>query len=158
MRPAALVLALLLAACSRSSEPAPAASRLPDVRLPTLGGPDGPSLASCPTDKCLTVLVAPWCGVCHATADSVVRFRRWLDRKGYSSRVVVGLSNDDAAIRAFAAKYGADALLDFHGAVSARGVPLFLVTDREGKVLRLLNGFPRSAQTPADLAQILGLH
>ena len=149
LRPA--LLALTLAACGGES-----AQTLPDVRLPTLGGPLGPSLAACPTDKCLTVLVAPWCGVCHAVTPDIVRLRRWLDKQGVSSRVVVGLADIDQ-IRQFAALYGPDALLDPGRAMNARGVPLFLVSDRQGRVTRRLEGFPRGASTDAELAAAFGL-
>lgn len=148
---AAAVLVLLLAACGQAPS-----GKLPDVRLATLGGPQGPSLATCPTERCLTVVVAPWCTVCHAVTPDIVRLRRWLDKAGVSSRVVVGLS-DIGQIREFAALYGSDALLDPDRAVPARGVPLFVVTDRSGAVVRRLEGFPRGASTPEELAGQFGL-
>lgn len=150
----ALLLAAALAACSGGGDPV--SSALPDVSLPTLGGPPGGSLKSCPTDRCLTVVVAPWCGVCHQTAPYVVELRRYLDKKGVSSRVVVGLSDDAAAIRDFAKKFGSDALLDDAGHMRPRGVPLFLVSDAQGRVLKVLNGFPR-VDSIEGLAQALGL-
>jgi hypothetical protein len=151
---AALAAALALAACL---SPAPAARRLPDARLPTLGGVVGPSLASCPTEKCLTILVAPWCGVCRAEAPNFVSLRHYLDTKGVSSRIVVGLSNDKAAIRKFAAVFGADALLDADGALSSRSTPLLLVSDREGRVLKVVEGFPSQLHGPEELAKYLDL-
>lgn len=154
MRCALAVLALAaLAACSRHDPSV--ARRLPDARLPTLAGPSGQSLAQCPTDKCLTVLVAPWCGVCHRAAPDIVRLRRYLDAAGVASRVVVGLS-DAGPIREFAAEFGADTLLDAGGVLTARGVPLFLTSDRTGKVIGVVNGFPM-ADSPAELARSLGL-
>jgi hypothetical protein len=155
MRFLAVALALsVLASCSNAG---PVAVRtLPDARLPTLAGIDGPSLATCPTDKCLTVLVAPWCSVCHGAASSIVSLRRTLDRAGVASRVVVGASDDLPAIRKFAAEFGSDALLDAGGALSARGVPLFLVSDRQGRILKVVDGFPQTAG-PEDLARYLGL-
>lgn len=154
MRPLALALALLAAAgCSGGSgDGAP----LPDVRLRTLGGATGESLATCPTAKCLTVLVAPWCGVCHQVTPDVVRLRRWLGEHGVSSRVVVGLASLED-IKPFAERFGPDALLDPDGAVKARGVPLFVVTDRSGKVLKTVPGFPRGSATLAELAAFFGL-
>ena len=148
---AAAVAVLLLAACGGGPS-----SKLPDVRLATLGGPLGPSLSSCPTAKCLTVVVAPWCSVCHAVTPDIVRLRRFLDKAGVSSRVVVGLS-DLAKIKEFAALYGSDAMLDPGGAMPARGVPLFLVTDRTGAVVKRLDGFPSGASTPEELAGQFGL-
>src|SRR4051812_36904899 len=105
---AALVLAAALAACSGRE---PADKPLPDVRLPTLGGPAGPSLAACPTAKCLTVVVAPWCGVCHAATPEIIKLRRYLDRTGVSSRVVIG-QGALADLKEYAAEFGPDALLD----------------------------------------------
>lgn len=148
-----LALVAALAACSgRDSS---VAGRLPDVRLPTLGGPAGQSLAECPTDKCLTVVVAPWCGVCHRAAPDIVRLRGFLDASGVASRVVVGLDRIDP-LREFAAEFGSDALLDAGGAMTPRGVPIFLISDRTGKVLRVVNGFPRT-DSAAALAGALGL-
>ena len=146
------VCSLALAACGGSA----GGPQLPDVRLSTLGGPLGPSLAKCPTDKCLTVVVAPWCSVCHQVTPDIVRLRRFLSAAGVSSRVVVGLA-DLSQIKEFAALYGSDALLDPDGAMQARGVPLFLVTNREGKVIKRLEGFPRGADTEAALAGYFGL-
>ena len=156
MRPFLAVLALAaVAACSGGGSKS--ARRLPDARLPTLGGVVGPSLASCPTDKCLTILVAPWCGVCRAEAPNFVVLRHWLDARGISSRVVVGLSDDKAAVEKFAAEFGADALLDTGGVLSSRSTPLLLVSDREGKVVKVVNGFPSGVRGPEELAKYLDL-
>ena len=126
------------------------------MRLPTLGGPLGPSLAACATEKCLTVIVAPWCGVCHQVTPDIVRLRRFLDKSGVSSRVVVGL-DELGPIKEFAALYGSDALLDDQGAVKARGVPQFIVTNRAGDVIKRVGGFPRGASSPDELAAFFEL-
>ncbi len=149
---AVAAIAVLLSSCGGGTS----ASKLPDVRLNTLAGPPGPSLAACATEQCLTVVVAPWCSVCHAVTPDIVRLRRHLDKAGVSSRVVVGLS-DLAQIKEFAALFGSDALLDPDGVVAARGVPLFLITDRTGAVVRRFNGFPRGASSAEELAGYFGL-
>jgi hypothetical protein len=141
-----------LAACGDGG----AAPKLPDVRLSTLGGPLGPSLASCATEKCLTVVVAPWCEVCHRVTPDIVRLRRFLDKAGVGSRVVVGLS-ELPEIKTFAALFGSDTLLDPGGAVTARGVPLFIVTNRTGAVVKRVNGFPSGTSSPDELAAFFGL-
>jgi thiol-disulfide isomerase/thioredoxin len=153
-RAAVLAAACALAACSGSRE---SSRRLPDARLPTLAGIPGAPLSSCPTDKCLTVLVAPWCGVCRAEAPNIVQLRRWLDAHGVSSRVVVGLSDDQAAIKKFAAVFGSDALLDAGGELQSRATPTFLVSDRQGRVLKTVSGFPRGTSGPAELAKYFDL-
>lgn len=154
MRFLSAALAAALAACSSGER---SARQLPDIRLSTLGGPLGGSLASCPTDKCLTVLVAPWCGVCRAEAPNIKQFRRYLDQAGISSRVIIGLSDDRKAIRQFAALFGPDALLDDEGKIGSRATPLFLVTDRQGRVLKTVGGFPNGLKGPAELAHYLDL-
>ena len=73
-----------------------------------------------------------------------------------SSRVVVGL-DQLPALKEFAALYGPDALLDEGGAVSARGVPLFFVSDRKGAILKRVEGFPSGASSAAELAGFFGL-
>ncbi|HAZ08022.1 MAG TPA: hypothetical protein DCZ01_05740 [Elusimicrobia bacterium] len=150
---AALAFAAALAACSNPD--AAVARRLPDARLHTLAGTVGPSLSTCPTEKCLTIVVAPWCGICHMAAPDILRLRRFLDTTGVASRVVVGLA-EIGPIREFAAEFGPDSLLDPEGAFHPRGVPLFLVSDSNGKVLRVINGFPKTASASA-LADALGL-
>ena len=153
-RAAALAAALALAACSGGGD---RVRTLPDARLPTLGGVTGPSLASCPTEKCLTILVAPWCGVCHAEAPNFVILRHYLDAHGVSSRIVVGLSDDLPAIKKFAAEFGADALLDADGVMHSRSTPLLLVSDRAGRVLKVVEGFPSQLGGPDALAKYLEL-
>lgn len=153
MKILALAGLLALAGCGGSGG---GEKSLPDVRLKTLGGATGPSLAACPAAKCLTVLVAPWCGVCHQVAGDVVNLRRYLDAKGVPTRVVVGLASLED-IKPFAETFGPDALLDPDGSFRARGVPLFVVTDSNGKVLKTVPGFPRGAANLAELSAQFGL-
>jgi hypothetical protein len=150
---AVLAAALALTSCGGGGENA---SKLPDVRLPTLAGPLGPSLATCLTEKCLTVLVAPWCGICHRATPDIVRLRRYLDTAGVNSRVVVGLAELEP-IKGMAALYGSDTLLDEGGAVAARGVPMFVVTNRAGDVLKRVNGFPGGLSSSQEIAAYFGL-
>ncbi|MDO8756498.1 MAG: hypothetical protein Q7J64_00675 [Elusimicrobiota bacterium] len=152
MRVVLLASMLAAAACGGGD----ATSKLPDVRLSTLGGPLGPSLAKCATEKCLTVVVAPWCGVCHQVTPDIVRLRRHLDKIGVASRVVVGLA-ELPELKQMAALFGSDTLLDPEGALTARGVPLFIVTARSGEVLARFPGFPRGASSPDELAAYFGL-
>ena len=143
---------LALAACGNGES----STKLPDVRLHTLAGPLGPSLMACATEKCLTVVVAPWCTVCHQVTPDIVRLRRFLDKAGIGSRIVVGLAELDQ-IKEMASLFGSDTLLDPDGAMAARGVPLFITTNRAGAVINRVNGFPRDASTPAELASYFGL-
>lgn len=69
----------------------------------------------------------------------------------------MGASDDSGAIKKFAAQFGSDALLDPEGVMRSRGVPLFLVSDDHGRILRVINGFPSNAGSTEDLARILEL-
>ena len=149
---AVTAISLALAACGGGEN----ASKLPDVRLPTLAGPLGPSLATCLTEKCLTVVVAPWCGICHRVTPDIVRLRRFLDKSGINSRVVVGLAELEP-LKGMAALFGPDTMLDVGGAVAARGVPMFVVTNRTGDVLKRVNGFPSGLSSSDELATYFGL-
>ena len=102
------------------------------------------------------MVVAPWCGVCHQVTPDIVRLRRFLDKSGVGSRVVVGLAELEP-IKGMAALYGSDALLDPDGAVTARGVPLFIVTNRAGVIVKRVSGFPRGLSTPDELASFFEL-
>ena len=102
------------------------------------------------------MVVAPWCTVCHQVTPDIVRLRRFLDKAGVGSRVVVGLA-ELGPIKEMAALYGSDSMLDPEGALTARGVPLFITTNRAGEVIKRVNGFPRGASSPDELAAYFGL-
>lgn len=156
MKPLAVALAFAAALTGCSGPSGTAQRPLPDERLAMLSGALAPSLSTCPTDKCLTVLVAPWCSVCHGAVPEIVAFRKWLKERGVSSRVVVGASDDREGIASFAQEFGKDAQLDYDQTLHTRSVPLFLVTDRTGRVLKAVGGLPR-ADGPETLARYLEL-
>lgn len=147
------LVAAVIAACSEESR----GGKLPSEKLMTLSGLAAEPLSTCPTKQCLTVLVAPWCGICRAESGNINLLRRWLDDHGVSSRVVVGLSNDLKAIKEFAAVFGPDTLLDPTGVMTSRGVPTFVTSDHEGLIVKRLEGFPNGVQSPAELAEVVGI-
>lgn len=132
---AAAALALGLAACSKEGG-------LAGVRLPTLASPIPASLAACPTSKCLTVVVAPWCPYCRSSTPLIQAFRRRLAGRGVASRVVVG-QDSPQAVEAYAREFGPDVFLDVEGRVRVSGVPHFIVSDAAGRVLKSVAGAPR---------------
>lgn len=150
MRSWAVVVALAgLAACSRAPR------SLGEAELPTLGG-GVVSPASCPTEKCLTVYVAPWCGYCRAATPQLIKLRTHLEKAGVSMRFIVGM-DEAPAVEDYAAVFGPEALLDPRNAFGASGgVPHFYVTDKGGRVLRDLAGMPR-LDSVQDLAEYFGL-
>src|SRR5207244_1518320 len=116
--------------------------------LPTLDGKGTVSLASCPGAKCLTVYVAPWCGVCRASSGLILALGEYLKARGIETRVVVGKDRLDA-VREYARTFGPKTLLDPDGGVGLRGgVPQFIVTDPAGKVLKAMPGVPGIYQPP----------
>ncbi len=143
---AALAAVALCSAC----ESGPVLSQTP---LETLSGAMAAPLSECPTEKCLTVVVVPWSGVCQAIAPHVVALRDHLAAKGVTTRVVVARAPLDK-LKPFAQVYGPDAQLDPDGAAvpTDDGVPLFVVTDREGRRLKRVVGFPSGATTPESLS------
>lgn len=156
------------------------ASALAFIGLRTLSGrasealPEGPLLlaaasggtqdwAACAAQKCLTVYVAPWCGVCRASTDFINAVTAFLNKNGVPARVVVG-KDSPAAVAAYAADFGPGTLLDPEGRVPlAGGVPQFIVTSADGRVLKRQPGVPGIVAPPIPeedvrrLANYLGL-
>ena len=73
---AVLVLAAFLGGCSSSASDSPL-----KARLPRLSGESGASLADCPTPRCLTVYVAPWCHYCRAATPLLIELRAYLQAR-----------------------------------------------------------------------------
>src|SRR5437016_5581843 len=92
----------VLGGCSRASGEK---DSLPDVKLETLAGNAKVSLASCPTAKCLTVVVAPWCPYCRAATPQITELRKFLKQRSISSRIVVAMDKPEA-LREYARAFG----------------------------------------------------
>lgn len=142
---------MLLSACSRSAR-----DTMPELRLPTLSSRPGASLASCPTVKCLTVYVAPWCGYCRAATPAIIALRRFLRERGIATRIVVGMAGL-GEVREYASVFGPDTLLDPEGALRVGGVPHFYVSNQAGAVLRDVPGAPAGAGSVEEFASYYDL-
>lgn len=104
--------------------------------------------SSCPAAKCLTVYVAPWCGVCRASTGFIKAFVAAMERAGVPARVVVG-RGDPGQVAEYARDFGPGALLDAEGKVPLTGgVPQFIVTAQDGRVLKRQPGVPRIIEPP----------
>lgn len=148
-RAAAVGLLAFLAACSKAPD------SLSGVTLPKLGGGDV-ATASCPTEKCFTAYVAPWCGYCRAATPALIQLKAYLKQKDVEMRVVVGM-DEPASVKEYAAMFGPDAVLDPENAFGVRGgVPHFFVTDKTGRILREVPGMPR-VDSVQELAAFFGL-
>lgn len=145
---------LALAGCSGASGPAGAS--LPDLTLPRLDGASASSLASCATPKCLTIVVAPWCGYCRMGTPMFIRVKEFLRLKGVETRIVVSMA-DETDVRDYAREFGPDTLLDpANKAAVSGGVPHLFVSDKTGAILKEVPGLPQ-VQTAADFAGYLDL-
>lgn len=147
----AVLAAVSLAACEGL-----AGSRLPDVRLNTVSAEEGESLATCPTTKCLTVYVAPWCGVCRSATSKIVALKNLLYERGGTMRVVVGMDTPEA-VAEYAREFGPDSLVDPGGTIQTGGVPHFWVTDASGAVIKENSGIPE-VESADELADFFGLN
>lgn len=149
------LLAAALAAASQSACSSKAPAALGSAELATLGG-GRLSLASCPTEKCLNVYLAPWCGYCRAATPAILELREHLKARGVATRVVIGMDKLES-VTDYARLFGGETALDPANAVGVSGgVPHFYVTDRAGKILRDVPGMPRT-ETVSDLAAFFGL-
>ena len=130
------------------------ASAMPAEAIPVLGGGDV-SLARCATERCLTIMVAPWCPACRQAGGMIKDLRDHLDKRGIHTRIVVTL-DQPAAIQEYAASYGPGTVVDYAGVLHPRGVPHCYLSDARGKVLHETAGFPIT-NDPALAARYLGL-
>ena len=129
---------------------------LPDMKLPTYGSKTGSSLASCPTVKCLTVYVAPWCGYCRAATPLILALRDNLKKLKVDTRIIVGLDEPEP-VEAYARAFGPDTMLDLNNSLRLSGVPHFYVSDASGSILKELSGYPSGVETPEEFASVLEL-
>lgn len=118
--------------------------------------PAARSLASCPTPKCLTVYVAPWCGYCRAATPSIIALRAYLKKHGVHTDIIVGMDRPKA-LAAYAKVFGPDTVLDEDGALAQGGVPHFYVTDKSGSLLQEQAGVPQGIADPKEFASLFGL-
>ncbi len=129
-----------------------------DVALPSVSMPEKKvSLKSCPTEKCLSIYMAPWCGVCRASTDLVKELQPWLAERGVASRVIIGKDRPDE-IEKYARVFGPDTLVDMDGTVPIKGgVPQFLVSDGQGNILKAQPGVLRIVRPPIPEAELEAL-
>lgn len=133
-----------------------AAKSFLNVDLPRADGGGLVWMAGCPTDKCLTVFVAPWCGFCRAATPAIRALREHLAARGVETRVVVGKDKPEA-IREYAVEFGSGTILDpdwefrFTG-----GLPHFFVSREGGEVVLARPGM-RAGEAPQSAAARLGL-
>lgn len=156
---AAAVVAYLAASSRYKPLPGPASQlegQMPSLSLPTRGSSAPVALDRCPTDKCLTVYVAPWCPHCRAAGPLVKAVREDLAKKGVTTRIIVGMDAPQA-VESYADDFGPDTLLDSGTEFKlASGVPSIFVSDAHGGILHKSAGLPEIAapSDPAELRQI----
>lgn len=149
----AMLLSILLSgACSRPG----ATEKLPDVRLPTVSAALGPSLASCPAKKCLTVYIAPWCGYCRAATPMLIELRKYLRKNQEEMRFIVGRDRLQA-LRDYARIFGPDTLMDVDDVFSVDGVPHFFVSDSQGTIIKEVSGAPMGDYSLEEIAAYFSL-
>lgn len=145
-----VVLAAALTACSKAK------SGFPDTHFPTLSSQSGPSLASCPTRKCLTVYLAPWCVYCRKATPLFIKARKFLKQKGVETRVIIGMDQPQP-LQEYASAFGPDTMLDLNSTMRVSGVPHFYVSNASGEILREIGGLPNGVNGAEDLAAAFGL-
>jgi len=99
-------------------------------------------------DLCVTVFLAPWCPACKTAYGTLNELDALLrDQPRIGMQVVVGW-DDPEALQSLARRHQGEVFLDidstFRRSVGVRGVPSFLVYDRNFKIReRFSSGAPR---------------
>lgn len=113
----------------------------PARRLPNLGTNLARPLNSCPSRLCLTVYLSPNCGYCRQAAELFRKLRLELRPKKITVRFIIG-SGTEPDIRAFAAEFGPDTMLDLNGELRVQGYPLLWLSNKKGAIIRSQFGAP----------------
>ena len=99
-------------------------------------------LKDCPSTKCLTVYVAPWCGICRDSTELILSLKAYFRQRGVTTRIVVGRATS-AKLEDFAAKFGPGTVLDPTGKVNLYGgLPQFIVSAPGGTIYKVVSGVP----------------
>lgn len=101
-----------------------------------LGGP-------CEKENCLAIYLAPWCGYCRQMHPTIIEMKRKLSKDGINVDVILGMDTPENLI-AYAKTFPFSVTLDpdrqFIEAVDGRGVPLFVVSDTKGIIIKKKSG------------------
>ena len=108
--------------------------------------------------SCLVVYVAPWCGPCKQSLPHDRALADLVKERGIETTFVVGMDSLSRC-QEMARAIGREVLVDEGGAwarrMNIRGVPHFLVTGTDGKVLKRQAG--ALLGNPEEFARRLGL-
>lgn len=108
------------------------------------GSIDGYVGGKCPEAKCLTVYVAPWCPQCLRAKPMILKLTEELRSEGVDVTVIVG-SDSEKAVKKYARQYPFPVLLDadksYFNKTKQRGVPFFISSNNEGKIIKSQAGF-----------------
>ncbi|WP_299871320.1 redoxin family protein [uncultured Cocleimonas sp.] len=118
---------------------------------------DGSVGGRCMGEKCLTVYVAPWCPACKSLRPTIIDMAKTLKDEGVDVKVIIGKDTQQATEK-YAASYPFPVLLDpsgeFFEKAQQRGVPFFMVSDREGKVVNNMAGGTTDVVAMRDMLKI----
>ena len=125
--------------------------------MPPPAALDPVSLDSCPTAKCVTVYVTPWCPHCRNATANILTLRTYLKEQGIETRVIVGRDSEQAVLE-YAESFGKGTLLDADKAFEfGGGVPHLFVSEDGGRILKDSAGFYADPMPGAELASSLDL-
>lgn len=107
------------------------------IRTRTMAG------GACTAERCLTVVVAPWCPVCRRLDSTIIALRAAAEASGVPVSMVIGMDKPEA-LRSYGEHYAQPVLLDeqrnFTRRAKIRTVPYFAVTDRNGEIVAEIRG------------------
>ncbi len=155
---ASAILVVLLFGCTEKAGKS-AGSLADDFTLQDLNGTDV-TLSSMKGKVVLLEFWATWCPPCRASIPGIERLYEKYKDKGV---VVLAVSMDDGgwdAVQSFVKEYGMKyTVLKGNDAVSekyqVRSIPMLLVVDKEGKIVKRYLGFGSDEDVERDIKAIL---
>ncbi|MFN9726954.1 TlpA family protein disulfide reductase [Acidovorax sp.] len=97
----------------------------------------------CLQERCLTIVVAPWCPACRRMKGTISALRQQVEADGRPVFLVIGMDKPEA-LQNYARQHSETVLLDmnrsFTKRANIRSVPYFAVTNHKGEIVEEMKG------------------
>lgn len=97
----------------------------------------------CLQERCLTIVVAPWCPACRRMKGTISALRQQVEADGRPVFLVIGMDKPEA-LQNYARQHTETVLLDtnrsFTKRANIRSVPYFAVTNNKGEIVEEMKG------------------
>ena len=128
-------------------------SKMPNASLPIFNGELQADTKKsvggyCTFEKCLTIYLAPWCPSCRSAHSMILELVEDLEKSNITTNLVLGMDSPEK-LSEYAQTFPFPVLLDtdrtYFEQLDGKGVPLFIVSNSNGKIIEKISGAHQSA-------------